>query len=103
MALEDYFEPEVAVTAVVTAAVFSPRARRWIRRGLVYGTAGVLIAGDAIVSLARNVGEGAKQAGASAASTAQQMANQARTGSSTTETAAANVGESSQQNAPEQM
>jgi hypothetical protein len=32
MALEDYLEPEIGVTAVVTAAIFSPTARSWIRR-----------------------------------------------------------------------
>ena len=79
MALEDYMEPEVAVTAVVTAAVFSPRARKVIRRGLVYGMAGVLIAGDAITSFARGVGQGVQQAGASAAQAAQNTMNQAAT------------------------
>ena len=67
MALEDYLEPEIAVTAVVTAAIFSPRARKLLRRGAVYGVAGVLIAGDAITSFARNVGRGFQEAGASAA------------------------------------
>lgn len=78
MALEDFMEPEVAVTAVVTAAVFSPRARKVIRRGLVYGMAGVLIAGDAISSFARSVGQGVQEAGASAASAAQNTMNQAK-------------------------
>ena len=87
MALEDYMEPEVAVTAVVTAAVFSPPVRRVIRRGLVYGMAGVLIAGDAIASFARGVGQGVQQAGASAASAAQNTMNQAR--AETTETVGA--------------
>src|SRR5437763_11843514 len=88
MALEDYMEPEVAVTAVVTAAVFSPRARRIIRRGLVYGMAGVLIAGDAIASFARNVSQGVQEAGASAASAAQNSLNQARTEATETATVA---------------
>ena len=79
MALEDYMEPEVAVTAVVTAAVFSPRARKLVRRGLVYGMAGVLIAGDAITSFARNVGQGIQEAGSSAANAAQNTMNQAAT------------------------
>jgi len=48
--LSDTMQPEMAVTAVVTAAVFSPRARRVICRGLVYGMAGALLAGDAIAS-----------------------------------------------------
>jgi hypothetical protein len=78
MALEDYMEPEVAVTAVVTAAVFSPPVRRVIRRGLVYGMAGVLIAGDAITSFARGVSQGIQEAGASAASAAQNTMNQAK-------------------------
>jgi len=92
MALEDYLEPEVAVTAVVTAAVFSPKARSWIRRGLVYGTAGILIAGDALTSFARNVGQGVQQAGAAAANTAQNVADQAKTtATSATETATGNT------------
>jgi hypothetical protein len=62
MDFEDFLEPEVAVTAVVAAAVFSPGARKWLRRGLVYGTAGALIAGDAITSFTQRVGQGARQA-----------------------------------------
>jgi hypothetical protein len=67
MELEDYLEPEIAVTAAVTAAVFSPRGRQFLRRSAVYGIAGVLVAGDAIASFARNVGPGFRQMGASAA------------------------------------
>ena len=48
MAAKDFLESEVAVAVAVTAAVFSPRARRVLRRGLVYGVAGVLKAGDAV-------------------------------------------------------
>lgn len=87
MALEDFLEPEVAVTAAVTAAVFSPRARKIIRRGLVYGVAGVLIAGDALASVARNVSQGVQQAGAAAVNTAQQTMNQAKTEASAAEPA----------------
>ena len=78
MALDDFMEPEVAVTAAVTAAVFSPPVRRFIRRGLVYGMAGVLIAGDAISSFARSVGQGVQEAGASATDSARNTMNQAR-------------------------
>ncbi len=86
MDLEDYMEPEVAVTAVVTAAIFSPRARRVIRRGLVYGMAGALIAGDAIASFARSVGQGVQEAGASATSAAQKnAADQTKTSTEGTE------------------
>jgi len=38
MALKNHLEPEVAVSAAVMAAIFSPKARSWLRRGLVYGT-----------------------------------------------------------------
>lgn len=58
---EDYLEPEIAVTAAVTAALFSPRVRKFIRRGLVYGTAGVLMAGDTITSFARSVSRSFEQ------------------------------------------
>lgn len=78
MALEDYMEPEVAVTAAVAAAVFSPKVRRVVRRGLVYGMAGVLIAGDAISSFARSVGQGIQETGVSAANSAHSAMDQAR-------------------------
>ena len=61
MELEDYLEPEIAVTAAVTAAVFSPRGRQFLRRSAVYGIAGVLVAGDAIASFARSIGQGFRQ------------------------------------------
>jgi hypothetical protein len=65
MALEDFADPEVAIVAAVAAAVFSPKVRGWLRRGVVYSTAGVLVAGDAISSVARSVGQGVQRAGAS--------------------------------------
>jgi len=61
MDLEDFLEPEIAVTAALAAAIFSPKGRNWLRKGLVYATAGALIAGDAMTSLAKNVGQGAQQ------------------------------------------
>ncbi|HEX4713491.1 MAG TPA: hypothetical protein VH164_01045 [Ktedonobacteraceae bacterium] len=64
----DFVEPEIAVTAAVTAALFSPRARKVIRKGLVYGMAGILTAGDTISSFAKSVGQGMQQASASMAS-----------------------------------
>ncbi len=72
MALEDYLEPEVAVTAAVTAAVFSPAVRKLLRRGAVYGLAGALIAGDAIASLGRRLGQGFQEARAPAVQTTHQ-------------------------------
>lgn len=80
---EDFLEPEIAVTAAVVAAVCSPRLRRFLRRGLVYGTAGALIAGNTIASFAKNVSKGAKQAGASMAQATQEGARQARETAST--------------------
>ena len=64
MDFEDFLEPEIAITATVAAALFSPRGRHWLRQGLVYGTAGVLMAGDAVTSFVRSVGQGAQRAGA---------------------------------------
>jgi hypothetical protein len=78
MALEDYLESEVVVAVAATAAVLSPRVRGVLRRGAVYGIAGVLRAGDAISSAAPTVSQGAQQAAASAASTVQDVAGQAR-------------------------
>jgi flavin-dependent dehydrogenase len=66
MALEDYLEPEIAVTAAVTAVLFSRRGRRWLRQGAVYGLAGVLVAGDAISAFGRTLGQGIQKASASA-------------------------------------
>jgi hypothetical protein len=66
MELEDYLEPEIAVTAAVAAAVFSPQGRNLLRRGAVYATAGALIVGDTVTSFARSIGAGFRQAGAPA-------------------------------------
>jgi hypothetical protein len=76
MALEDYLESEVVVAVAATAAVLSPRVRGVLRRGAVYGLAGVLRAGDAISSstvqdvagqarAAAEGGEGARTSGES--------------------------------------
>ncbi len=79
MALEDYLESEVVVAVAATAAVLSPRVRGVLRRGAVYGLAGVLMAGDAVSSAARNVAPGVQQAAATAAGTVQSAAQQAAT------------------------
>jgi hypothetical protein len=67
MELEDFLETEVGVAVAATAALFSPRVRKTLRRGAVYGVAGALMAGDAIAGFARGVGRGAQQAAAPAA------------------------------------
>ncbi len=93
MALEDFTDPEVAIVAAVAAAVFSPTVRGWIRRGAVYGMAGILVAGDAISSVARGVGQSVQQAGATASNSAQNAMNQAKTNASSAETSPANGGQ----------
>jgi hypothetical protein len=70
MAFDDYVEPEVgiavAVTAAITAAAASPPVRRTVRKGLVYGLAGLMMAGDRLSALARNAAQGAQQMASSA-------------------------------------
>jgi len=80
MAFEDYLEPEIAVTAAVTAAIFSPRARRVFRRGAVYGLAGVLAAGDTIASLSRNVGHSIQEASTAAVEATRRTMEEAKAG-----------------------
>ena len=92
---EDFLAPEVGITAAVVAAIFSPRARKLIRQGAVYGMAGLLVAGDAVASLGRSFGQGVQQAGASMANTAQNAANQAKADVSTSETEAAETAQKS--------
>ena len=70
MAMDDFMESEVAVAVAVTAVVMSPRARNVLRKGAVYGLAGVLKAADAVGSFARGVGRGAGQGATRGASDA---------------------------------
>lgn len=62
MAIEDYVEPEVAVAVAITAALFSPKVRGVLRKGLVYGVAGALTASEMAVTFASSVGKGLRQA-----------------------------------------
>jgi hypothetical protein len=71
MALEEFLESEVAIAVAATAALSSSRVRRVLRRGAVYGLAGVLRAGDAIGAVARDAGRGPRQPGAPAPGGAQ--------------------------------
>jgi len=66
MALDDFLEPEVAIAVAVTAAVSAPPVRKVLRRGVVYGLAGLLAAGDKVSSAAREIAQKAQQAAASA-------------------------------------
>lgn len=77
MALDDYFETEVGVAVAATAALFSPRVRRLLRRGAVYGVAGALMAGDAVTAFARGVSRSAQQVAASASQAASAPAQNA--------------------------
>ena len=63
MALEDYLESEVAVAVAATAVALSPRARRLLRRGAVYGLAGALKATDVVTAAARGVARGVSSQG----------------------------------------
>jgi hypothetical protein len=76
MALDDYLEPEVAIAVAVTAAVASPPVRKVLRRGLVYGLAGLLVAGDKITAAAKEIAHSAQQTATPASNTAQET-NQA--------------------------
>ncbi len=62
MDADDILNPAVGAAVAITAAVLSPPVRRVVRRGAVYGLAGVLIAGDAISSFAQGVARGAREA-----------------------------------------
>jgi hypothetical protein len=75
MALDDFLDSEVAVAVAATAALASPRVRGVLRRGAVYGLAGLMTAGETISSFARGVANGAQQT-ASAATRVREAAPQ---------------------------
>lgn len=76
MDAEDFLEPEVATTAIIAAALFSPKVRKVIRKGFVYGAAGVLVAGDVVTSFARSLGRGMQVAASTAAQQTQNAGSQ---------------------------
>lgn len=78
MEIEDFAGPEIAVTAALTAAVCSPRAHKAMRKGLVYGIAGVLTVGDMVTSLAKSVGQSMQKASSVALQEARNTAAQAQ-------------------------
>jgi hypothetical protein len=63
MAIDDFLESEVAVAVAATAVALSPRARRLVRRGAVYGVAGALKATDMVTADARGVASGVSSQG----------------------------------------
>jgi len=60
MAIDDFLESEVAVAVAATAVALSPRARRLVRRGAVYGA---LKATDMVTAAARGVASGVSSQG----------------------------------------
>ena len=71
MDVEDFANSEVAIAVAASAAVLSPRVRRVLRRSVVYGVAGALLAWDAAAPLAR----GTQQATSSTGSAVQGFAS----------------------------
>jgi hypothetical protein len=84
MALDDFLESEVAVAVAATAVALSPRVRRVLRRGAVYGVAGALKATDVVTAAARGVASGVStQAEGAAATDGRGEASQGVAGSAT--------------------
>ncbi len=55
MDLDEVPEAEVAVAVAVTAVLASPKVRRLIRRGAVYGLAALLASGGGIAEAAQSL------------------------------------------------
>lgn len=77
--LDDFLETEVAAAVAATAALFSPRVRKVLRRGLVYTVAGGLMAGEVATSAARGIGRGIQQGMVSARQFSQEGGEQKNT------------------------
>ena len=77
MAFDDYLEPEVMIAVAVTAAVAAPPVRRALRKGLVYGLAGLLTIGDKVAGTARNLAESAQHTAHNLAGSAERSAAEA--------------------------
>jgi hypothetical protein len=71
---ESYVEPEVGVAVVVTAAAASPSLRKVVRRSLVYGVAGALIAFDKVSAAAQGLVRGIRKGATEATSKAAESA-----------------------------
>lgn len=65
MDFDDFFDEDVvigaAAAAAVTAALASPQVRSTLRKGLVYGLAGLLVAKDRVTAMAQEVATGARE------------------------------------------
>jgi hypothetical protein len=62
MALDDFFDSEVAIAAGITAAALSPQVRRAARRGAVLGLAGMMSVGETVAGAARSAADQARAA-----------------------------------------
>jgi len=80
MDFEDILEPEVAAAAAITAVIASPQVRGVLRRGAVYGLAGLLMAGDAVSSFSKGVGRGIQSAATASSNGASAVEEGAREG-----------------------
>jgi hypothetical protein len=65
MELEDFTEPEVLTAAALVAVAASPAARRVVRRGAVYGMAGLMMAADVVRNVATGIADSARHLAAS--------------------------------------
>ena len=66
------------LAAGATAVVMSERARNVARRGLVYGVAGAIAAGEAALTAGRGVAHGAEQVASSAGDLAGDLIGEAQ-------------------------
>jgi hypothetical protein len=69
---------DVGVAVAATAAALSPQAREAMRKGAVFGLAGVLKAGDVAVSTARGAARGAEQSVKTGSSNGRRSQSQSR-------------------------
>jgi hypothetical protein len=63
-------DEELVAAVAATAAAFSPRARKIVRKGAVYGLAGAMKAGDVVASAARGAVRGVQSPSAAESETA---------------------------------
>jgi hypothetical protein len=92
MALEDFMDSEVGIAVAATAVVLSPQVRGFLRRGAVYGLAGLMKAGDTLGTAARGVAGEVQQAANSGAAAVQDTAAEARTTARSSKSGRANKG-----------
>jgi len=52
---DSYAEPEIAVAVAVTAVAASPSVRKVLRKSMVYGVAGILVAYDKVAAATQQV------------------------------------------------